>query len=92
MPTGVVEDENDRSLAAGVRLARESGEQQRLEERLGHAVAQIPEGFPARRRHEGGDIKPIETMMSAQNWSGIGGKVWSGPPMPPSARTANITL
>lgn len=66
VPAGVVEDENDRPLAAGLRLTRESREQG-FEERLRHAVVQIPEGLAGRGRHEGGDIKPIETMMSKRD-------------------------
>ena len=30
-------------------------------------LCDIPKGFAARRRHEGGDVKPIETMMARRD-------------------------
>ncbi len=66
MPAGVVEHEHDGSIDAGLRLACE-GFEQRCKERLRDAVMHIPEGLAARRRDEGGDIKPIEAMMALRD-------------------------
>src|SRR5271163_2279097 len=66
MPSGIVEDQQDDASDAGFGLARESFEQ-RLEERLRHAVGKIPEGFAGGRRRESRDVKPVETMMAMRD-------------------------
>src|SRR5208283_511737 len=66
MPAGVVDDEHDRAVDAGLGLARE-GLEQRRKERLRDAVVHIPEGFAARRRDEGGHVKPLEAMMAVRD-------------------------
>jgi len=66
MPTGVVDDEHDGSLAAGAGLFREA-RQQRREEAFQDAVMHIPDGLAAGRRDEGGDVEPIEAMMAVRD-------------------------
>lgn len=66
MPTGVVENEHDGSINAGFGFARK-GFDQRRKERLRHAVVHIPKCFAARRRDEGGHIKPIEAMVARRD-------------------------
>ena len=51
---------------ASAGLARESFEQRR-EERLRNAIVHIPKCFAARRRDEGGHVKPIEAMMARRD-------------------------
>ena len=63
MPAGVVDDEHDRALDAGLGFARE-GFEQRGEERFRDAVVHIPEGLAARRRDEGGHVEPVEAVMA----------------------------
>jgi hypothetical protein len=63
MPAGVVEDEHDGAVDAGLGFARE-GFEQRREKRLRDAVVHIPEGLAARRRDKGGYIKPVEAVMA----------------------------
>src|SRR5271169_6289305 len=63
MPAGIVEDENDAPPAPGARFLREEI-QQRLEQRFGNAVRDIPEAFAGGRRHESGDIEPFEAVMA----------------------------
>jgi hypothetical protein len=63
MPTGVIEDENNDPVAPRAGLLGE-GRQQRLEERLRHAVGDVPEAFAGRWRDEGGNIQPLEAMMA----------------------------
>lgn len=63
MPAGVVEDEHDGAIDAGPSFARE-GFEQRREKGFRDAVVHIPEGLAARRRDEGGHIKPVEAMMA----------------------------
>ena len=66
MPTGVVENEHDGSINAGFGLACK-GFEQRRKERLRHAVVHIPKCFAARRRDEGGHVKPIEAMVARRD-------------------------
>jgi len=63
MPAGVVDDEHDRALDAGLGFARE-GFEQRGEEGFRDAVVHIPEGLAARRRDEGGHVEPVEAVMA----------------------------
>src|SRR6266571_4287737 len=58
VPAGLVEYDNDDALAAGTGLPCE-GFEQFGKERLVDAVRQIPDGFSAHRRNEGGDIEPF---------------------------------
>lgn len=66
MPSGVVEDEKDGSIAPGAGLASEAREQ-RLEKRFRDAIMHIPEGFARRGRDESGHIEPVETMMAQRD-------------------------
>ena len=66
MPSGIVEHEQNDASNAGFGFARE-GFEQRLEERLRHAVGKIPEGFAGGRRCESRDVKPVETMMAMRD-------------------------
>jgi hypothetical protein len=63
MPTSVVENEHDGAVDAGLGFARE-GFEQRREKGFRHAIVHIPEGLAARRRDEGGHIKPVEAVMA----------------------------
>lgn len=63
VPAGVVEDEHDGAVDAGLGFARE-GREQRREKGFRDAVVHIPEGLAARRRDEGGHIKPVEAVMA----------------------------
>ena len=63
MPARVIDDEHDGAVDAGLRFACE-GLEQRRKKRFRDAVVHIPEGFAARRRDEGGDIKPVEAVMA----------------------------
>ncbi len=66
VPAGVVDDEHDRAIDAGLGFARE-GLEQRREKRLRDAVVHVPEGLAARRRDEGGHIEPVEAMMAMRD-------------------------
>lgn len=66
MPAGVVEDEHDGAVYAGVSFARE-GFEQRREKRFRDAVMHIPESLAARRRDEGGHIEPVEAVMAMRD-------------------------
>ena len=66
MPSGIVEHEQNDASNAGLGFACE-GFEQRLEERLRHAVGKIPEGFAGGRRCESRDVKPVETMMAMRD-------------------------
>lgn len=68
VPSGIVEHEDDDALASGAGFARE-GCEQLLEERLVDAVGQIPDGLPARRRNEGGDVEPLVAMVAKRDRS-----------------------
>jgi hypothetical protein len=61
-PARIVEDEKDDAPGARAGLLRE-GVEQRLEERLGDAIRDIPEGLAGRRRDEGGDVEPLVAVM-----------------------------
>ena len=63
VPAGVVEREDDAPLAPGAGFLGEQP-QQRLEERLGHPVRDIPEAFARGRRDERRDVEPFEAMMA----------------------------
>ena len=63
MPSGIVEHENDDPVASRAGLLGEEA-QQRLKERLRHAVGHVPKALAGGRRHEGGDIEPFEAMMT----------------------------
>jgi hypothetical protein len=65
-PSGIVEHQQDNAANARFGLARE-GFEQRLEQRLRHAVGKIPEGFAGGRRRESRDVKPVETMMAGRD-------------------------
>lgn len=67
MPAGVVDDEHDGAIDAGLGFARE-GFEQRRKKRFRDAVVHIPEGLAARRRDEAGDIKPVEAVMAMRDW------------------------
>ncbi len=58
VPAGVVEHEDDAPLPPGAGFFGEQA-QQRLEERLGHAVRDVPEAFAGGRRNERRDIEPF---------------------------------
>ena len=62
VPAGAVENEDDDAVPAGAGLAGEEF-QGVLEQALVHARREIPEAFAGGRRDEGGDIKPLETVM-----------------------------
>jgi hypothetical protein len=62
MPARIVEDEKDYAPNTCAGLLRE-GVEKRLEERLGDAVRDIPEGLAGRRRDEGGDVEPFVAVM-----------------------------
>src|SRR6516164_444100 len=66
MPSGIVEHEQNDASNAGLGFACE-GFEQRLEERLRHAVGKVPEGFAGGRRCESRDVKPVETMMAMRD-------------------------
>ncbi len=66
VPSGVVEDEKDGSIASRAGLAREGGEQ-RLEKLFRDAIVHIPERLSRRGRDEGGDVEPVETMMAKRD-------------------------
>ena len=63
VPTGVVERQDDAPLASGAGFFGEQP-QQRLEERLGYAVRDVPEAFARRRRNERRHVEPFEAMMA----------------------------
>ena len=63
MPARVIDDEHDGAVDAGLRFACE-GLEQRRKKRFRDAVVHIPEGLAARRRDEGGHIKPVEAVMA----------------------------
>src|SRR5438094_1128407 len=63
VPAGSVEHENDDAPVPGTNLPSE-GFEQFGEERLVDAVRQVPDGFTAHRRHEGGDIEPFVAVMA----------------------------
>ena len=63
VPAGLVEYDNDDALAAGTGLPCE-GFEQFGKERLVDAVREIPDGFSARRRDEGGDVEPFVAVMA----------------------------
>ena len=66
MPSGIVELEYDDAVASGAGVACE-GLQQFCEEGFVEAIRQEPDGLPAGRRHEGGDIEPFVAMMSERD-------------------------
>jgi hypothetical protein len=66
VPTGIVEGENNDAVAPGAGLAREDFEQLG-KEWLVDAVRQIPEGFSARRRDEGGNVEPFIAVMAERD-------------------------
>jgi hypothetical protein len=68
MPTRVVENKEDDARDARASLLGE-GVEKRLEERLGDAVRDIPEGLAGRRRDEGGDVKPFITVVARRQRS-----------------------
>ena len=68
MPARVVKNEKDDAPDARAGLLGE-GVEERLEERLGDAVRDIPEGLAGRRRDEGGDVEPFITVMSRRERS-----------------------
>src|ERR687894_3044955 len=63
MPARVVEHEDDAALAARAGLPREAGEQ-RLEEGLGEAAAEVPDRLAAGRLHEGDHVQPLVAVMA----------------------------
>lgn len=66
MPTSIVELEHNDAVAPGAGLARK-GFEQLCKERFVDAVRQIPDGLSARRRDEGGDVKPFVAVMTERN-------------------------
>jgi hypothetical protein len=65
VPTGVVEHENDDPIASRAGFLSKQA-QQRLEERLGYAVRDVPEDFAGGGRNERRDIEPFEPMMAVR--------------------------
>jgi len=65
VPTGVVEHENDDPIASRAGFLSKQA-QQRLEERLGYAVRDVPEDFASGGRNERRDIEPFEPMMAVR--------------------------
>lgn len=63
MPAGVVEHEHDGAALTGAGLPRESGEQ-RLEERLGHTVRELPDYLARGRLHERRHVQPLVAVMA----------------------------
>src|SRR5215207_8272680 len=63
VPAGVVEHEDDVALAPGAGFPREAGEQ-RLEEGLGEAAAEIPDRLAAGRLHEGDHVQPLVAVVA----------------------------
>ena len=66
VPAGIVEGEDNDAVAPGAGLPRE-GFEQFGEERLVDAVREIPDGFSARRRDEGGDVEPFVAVMAERD-------------------------
>src|SRR3712207_7838511 len=58
VPAGVVQHEDDVAFSASTGLPREAGEQ-RLEEGLREAAAEIPDRLAAGRLHEGDHLQPL---------------------------------
>src|SRR5208282_1641755 len=50
------------------------GFEQGLEKFLRHTVGKIPKSFACRRRYEGRNIEPVETMMAWRDWTLPGGR------------------
>jgi hypothetical protein len=63
VPSGVVKDQQDDPLASGTGFFGKGGKEF-LEQRFVHAIAEIPERLPARRRDESRDVEPFVTVMS----------------------------
>ena len=80
MPARVVESEHDAPPAPGAGFLGE-GFQERFEERLRHAVADVPEGLSRRGRDERGHIQPFEAVMAVRE-----GPVADRRPDPPRHR------
>lgn len=66
VPSGIVKHENYNALASSTGFTREVREQL-LEERLVDAVREIPDGLPARRRHEDSDVEPLVAMVTERD-------------------------
>ena len=87
VPAGIVEHQDDDALASGAALAREGGEQ-RLEEPLIDAGRQIPDGLPACRLDEGGDVEPFIAMVAKRR----GARPDGGPDPAPDGLQAETVL
>jgi len=66
VPTCVVEDENDDSLAPCAGFLGKHA-QQRLEERLGYAVRDVPEAFAGSWRNERRHVEPFKAMVAVRD-------------------------
>jgi hypothetical protein len=66
VPTGVVEHQDDTPLPPGAGLFCEQA-QQRLEERFGDAVRDIPEASTRGRRNERRHVEPFEAMVAVRD-------------------------
>ncbi len=60
---GVVEQEHDAFVGSGADCRGEGGEQAG-EQRLGHAIGQVPHRFARGRAHEGSDVEPFEAVVT----------------------------
>src|SRR5918998_571787 len=63
VPARVVEHQDDVALAPGAGPPREAGEQ-RLEEGLREAAAEVPDRLAAGRLHEGDDVQPLVSVVA----------------------------
>lgn len=63
VPPGIVEDKNDDAISPGAGLFDEFGKH-RLEEGLVHHGREVPDGFAAGRLNKGGQMKPLEAMVT----------------------------
>jgi len=66
VPAGVVELKHDDALASRPGLAGKQP-QERLKERLGHAIRHVPEGLARGRLDEGGDVEPLVAVVAERN-------------------------
>ena len=63
MEAGIVEEQHDPLFGSGADRSGEGGEQAG-EQRLGHAVAQVPDRFAGGGAHKGRDVEPLEAVVT----------------------------
>ena len=63
MEAGIVEQQHDPLLGSGADRGGE-GREQASEQRLGHAVAQVPDRFAGGGAYKGRDVEPLEAVVT----------------------------